>query len=58
MEDPDFELDDEVCNEIDREFVQFYHRRMAAATAKVRVGRSRRQPHFVIDGFLPRALRR
>ncbi len=29
MEDPDFELDDEVCNEIDREFVQFYHRRMA-----------------------------
>lgn len=27
--DPDFELDDETCNEIDREFVQFYHRRVA-----------------------------
>ncbi len=27
--DPDFELDDETCVEIDREFVQFYHRRVA-----------------------------
>jgi hypothetical protein len=27
--DPDFELDDETCMEIDREFVQFYHRRIA-----------------------------
>lgn len=29
MMDPDFELDDELCDEIDREFVQFYHRRVA-----------------------------
>jgi hypothetical protein len=29
MTDPDFELSDELCNEIDREFVQFYHRRIA-----------------------------
>ncbi len=27
--DPDFELDDETCVEVDREFVQFYHRRVA-----------------------------
>ncbi len=27
--DPDFELDEEICVEIDREFVQFYHRRVA-----------------------------
>ncbi|MCA9194557.1 MAG: UvrB/UvrC motif-containing protein [Planctomycetales bacterium] len=26
---PDFELDEETCVEIDREFVQFYHRRVA-----------------------------
>jgi hypothetical protein len=29
MNDPDFELDDDMCDEIDREFVQFYHRRVA-----------------------------
>lgn len=29
METPEFELDDDLCDEIDREFVQFYHRRMA-----------------------------
>lgn len=29
LESPDFELDDDLCEEIDREFVQFYHRRMA-----------------------------
>jgi hypothetical protein len=29
MNDPDFELDDELCDEIDREFVQYYHRRVA-----------------------------
>ncbi|MEZ6135280.1 MAG: UvrB/UvrC motif-containing protein [Pirellulaceae bacterium] len=28
-ENPDFELDEESCVEIDREFVQFYHRRVA-----------------------------
>ncbi len=28
-QDPDFELDEETCIEIDREFVQFYHRRVA-----------------------------
>ncbi len=28
-DEPDFELDDEACLEIDREFVQFYHRRVA-----------------------------
>ncbi|QDV26255.1 UvrB/UvrC motif-containing protein [Aureliella helgolandensis] len=28
-EDPTFELDDEISTEIDREFVQFYHRRVA-----------------------------
>ncbi len=28
-ESPDFELDEETCMEIDREFVQFYHRRVA-----------------------------
>lgn len=28
-EDPDFELDEATCLEIDREFVQFYHRRVA-----------------------------
>lgn len=28
-EEPDFELDEETCVEIDREFVQFYHRRVA-----------------------------
>jgi hypothetical protein len=28
-ENPDFELDEETCLEIDREFVQFYHRRVA-----------------------------
>ena len=28
-EHPDFELDEETCLEIDREFVQFYHRRVA-----------------------------
>lgn len=28
-EDPDLELDDDTCVEIDREFVQFYHRRVA-----------------------------
>lgn len=28
-EDPDFELDEEICVEIDREFVQFYHRRVS-----------------------------
>ncbi len=27
--DPDFELDEDTCMEIDREFVQFYHRRVA-----------------------------
>jgi len=27
--EPDFELDEETCVEIDREFVQFYHRRVA-----------------------------
>jgi len=27
--DPDFELDEPACMEIDREFVQFYHRRVA-----------------------------
>lgn len=27
--DPDFELDEDICMEIDREFVQFYHRRIA-----------------------------
>lgn len=27
--DPDFELDDATCQEVDREFVQFYHRRVA-----------------------------
>ncbi|HBE70904.1 MAG TPA: DNA helicase UvrBC [Planctomycetaceae bacterium] len=29
QETPDFELDDETCCDIDAEFVQFYHRRMA-----------------------------
>ncbi len=29
LEDPDFELDDDTCMEIDREFVQYYHRRIA-----------------------------
>lgn len=29
LENPDFELDDAMCDEIDREFVQYYHRRMA-----------------------------
>lgn len=28
-EDPDLELDEDTCIEIDREFVQFYHRRVA-----------------------------
>ena len=28
-EDPDFELDEATCLEVDREFVQFYHRRVA-----------------------------
>ena len=28
-EDPDLELDEDTCVEIDREFVQFYHRRVA-----------------------------
>ncbi len=28
-ESPEFELDEETCMEIDREFVQFYHRRVA-----------------------------
>lgn len=28
-EDPDFELDEATCIEIDREFVQYYHRRVA-----------------------------
>jgi hypothetical protein len=28
-EDPDFELDEDICVEIDREFAQFYHRRVA-----------------------------
>ncbi len=28
-EDPDFDLDEDTCIEIDREFVQFYHRRVA-----------------------------
>ncbi len=28
-EEPDFELDEDSCGEIDREFVQFYHRRVA-----------------------------
>lgn len=29
VENPDLELDEETCVEIDREFVQFYHRRVA-----------------------------
>ncbi len=29
LQDPDFELDDDDCIEIDREFVQFYHRRIS-----------------------------
>ena len=29
QQDPDFELDEETCIEIDREFVQFYQRRVA-----------------------------
>ncbi len=29
IEDPDLELDEATCMEIDREFVQFYHRRVA-----------------------------
>lgn len=29
VEEPDFELDEAACVEIDREFVQFYHRRVA-----------------------------
>jgi hypothetical protein len=29
VEDPDFELNEATCIEIDREFVQFYHRRVA-----------------------------
>ncbi len=29
LESQEIELDDDLCNEIDREFVQFYHRRMA-----------------------------
>ena len=29
LEDPNLILDDETCMEIDREFVQFYHRRVA-----------------------------
>ncbi|RMF44775.1 MAG: DNA helicase UvrBC [Planctomycetota bacterium] len=29
VEDPDFEFDDDLCYEIEREFMQFYHRRMA-----------------------------
>lgn len=29
IEHPDFELDEEACIEVDREFVQFYHRRVA-----------------------------
>ncbi|MBX3421285.1 MAG: UvrB/UvrC motif-containing protein [Pirellulaceae bacterium] len=29
LESPDFELDEDLCDEIDREFVQFYHRRIA-----------------------------
>jgi hypothetical protein len=29
LESPEIDLDDELCNEIDREFVQFYHRRIA-----------------------------
>lgn len=29
VEDPDLELDDETCGEVDREFVQYYHRRVA-----------------------------
>jgi hypothetical protein len=29
IEDPDLDLDEETCIEIDREFVQFYHRRVA-----------------------------
>jgi UvrB/uvrC motif len=29
LESPEFELDDPTCVEIDREFVQFYHRRVA-----------------------------
>jgi UvrB/uvrC motif len=29
LHSPDLELDDELCEEIDREFVQFYHRRIA-----------------------------
>lgn len=28
MEGPDFELDEDECSEVDREFVQFYHRRV------------------------------
>ncbi|QDS99828.1 UvrB/UvrC motif-containing protein [Adhaeretor mobilis] len=33
-EGPDFELDEERCSEIDREFYQFYHRRIAWLTLK------------------------
>lgn len=29
LRDPEFELDEDMCMEIDREFVQFYHRRIA-----------------------------
>ncbi len=29
VEDPEFEFDDDLCFEIEREFMQFYHRRMA-----------------------------
>lgn len=29
LTEPDFELDEETCDEIDREFVQYYHRRIA-----------------------------
>lgn len=29
LQNPDFELDEDSCNEIDREFIQFYHRRIA-----------------------------
>lgn len=29
LQNPDFELDEDACTEIDREFIQFYHRRIA-----------------------------
>ncbi len=59
QQDPDFELDEETCIEIDREFVQYYQRRVACCGCNISTELCRMPNHNAgPDGLLPRPFTR